>query len=50
MEVCIKCHEKQKKHSKKEIMKEIKAFLKEPDNYYVKYNSYTGFYKFEMIK
>lgn len=50
LEACAKCHYTQEENTKEEIIKEIKDFLKNPDNFYVKFNPITGFYKFEMIK
>ncbi|KKN90894.1 hypothetical protein LCGC14_0224780 [marine sediment metagenome] len=50
MESCIKCRKKDVKTVKKEILDEIKNFLKDPNNYYVKFNPITKFYKFEKIK
>lgn len=50
IEACVKCYHIQEGNTKKEIIKEIKAFLEDPDNFYVKYNPITGYYKFEMIK
>jgi len=50
MEACIPCRSKRKGTSKDIILKEIRAFLKAPEKYYVRYNPKTGFYKFELIK
>lgn len=52
IESCVLCQKRQEKRNftKQQIMKEIKAFLECPNNYYINYNPENGFYKFEMIK
>ena len=50
MEDCLECQKNKKKYTKKEIIKEIKAFLKNPNNFYVIFDSKNGFYKFEEVK
>ncbi|KKM67081.1 hypothetical protein LCGC14_1474670 [marine sediment metagenome] len=47
---CLDCRTHQEELSKEKIVKEIQAFLKNPEKYHVKYNTTTGFYKFELIK
>ena len=47
---CLDCRTHQEELSKEKILKEISAFLKAPENYYVRFNTTTGFYKFELIK
>lgn len=50
IEACYNCRNHIEEVSKEKIRKEIQAFLKTPNNYYVVYNTATGFYKFELIK
>ena len=50
MEACIQCRKNQMKIKKEEVFKEIKAFMKNPEKYYIVINPTTGFYKFEEIK
>lgn len=49
IEACVNCQKSQDDAKKEEIMEEIKAFLKEPNKFYVRYNPKTRFYKFERF-
>ncbi len=49
LEACSKCHKVNTK-LKEEIFDEIKSFLKDPNNFHVRINPTTKFYKFERIK
>lgn len=47
---CLECRERVEEISKEDIREEIQSFLKAPEKFYVRYNTATGFYKFELIK
>ena len=53
MERCIDCRNENKpkisKEQKKKVVKEIKEFLKDPNNFYVYVHPDTLFYKFKRI-